>query len=86
MPTQRDLWPPYAKNVDKVVLLGEHHLRQVVTEYAAHYHRERNHQGLRNELIRAPSRTVTRAANENGQVRCHRRLGGLLKYYANEAA
>ncbi len=70
--------------LDKVVLLGEHHLRQVVTEYAAHYHTERNHQGLGNELFRA--RPVMRAAKDNGQVRCHRRLGGLLKYYANEAA
>jgi len=68
--------------LDKVILLGEHHLRQVVTEYAAHYLTERNHQGLGNELITA--RPV--AANDNGQVRCRRRLGGLLKYYTKEAA
>ncbi len=70
--------------LDKVILLGEHHLRHVVTEYAAHYLTERNHQGLGNELIRA--RPATRAANDNGHVHCHRRLGGLLKYYTKEAA
>lgn len=70
--------------LDKVVLLGEQHLRHVVTEYAAHYLTERNHQGLGNELITA--RSV--AANDNGdsQVHCRRRLGGLLKYYTKEAA
>ncbi len=66
--------------LDKVVVLGERHLRRVVTEYAAHYHTERNHQGLGNRLIKA------RAApeNDNGDthIYCHRRLGGLLKYYS----
>ncbi len=70
--------------LDKIVLLGEQHLRHVVTEYTAHYHSERNHQGLGNQLISAQPA----AANDNGnsQVRCRRRLGGLLKYYAKEAA
>jgi putative transposase len=63
-------------------LLGEQHLRHVVTEYAAHYLAERNHQGLAHQPISTPA-----AANDNGnsQVRCRRRLGGLLKYWANEA-
>jgi putative transposase len=30
----------------KVIPLGEHHLREVLREYVAHYHAERNHQGL----------------------------------------
>jgi len=29
---------------------------------------------------------LDRDPNDNGQARCHRRLGGLLKYDANEAA
>ena len=74
------MWVLCRECLDRVVLLGEQHLRHVVTEYAAHYLTERNHQGLGNELIRA--RVVTPAANDNGHVHCRRRLGGLLKYYS----
>lgn len=68
--------------LDKVVLLGERHLRDVVREFAAHYHLERNHQGIDNQLI-APLAPV---ANLNGAVRRSERLGGMLKYYHREAA
>jgi putative transposase len=37
--------------LNRVVLLGEHHLRRTVVEFVSHYHAERNHQGLDNELI-----------------------------------
>ena len=37
--------------LDRVIPLGERHFRHTVSEYIAHYHRERNHQGLANELI-----------------------------------
>ena len=47
-------------------------------ECVAHYHGERNHQGLGNELI-AP------AAAAGTQVRCRDRLGGLLRYYYRAA-
>ena len=30
---------------------GDRHVRLVIAEYLEHYHRERNHQGLHNELI-----------------------------------
>ena len=33
--------------------VGERHFRRAIQTYAAHYHVERNHQGLRNELIDA---------------------------------
>ena len=35
----------------RVIPFGEHHLRRTIAEFIAHYHRERNHQGLGNELI-----------------------------------
>jgi hypothetical protein len=38
------------------VLLGEEHLRTVIREYIAHYHIERNHQGIGNVLIHPPAR------------------------------
>jgi transposase InsO family protein len=65
----------------KVIPLGHAHLRKIVSEYVEHYHRERNHQGLGNQLI-APSDRMTGA----GGVKCRERLGGTLKYYHREAA
>ena len=66
----------------RIVPLGERHLRTIVTAYVEHYHRERNHQSLDNQLI------VTAAANENGAgpVLCRERLGGMLKFYCRDAA
>ena len=46
-----------------------------------HYHEERPHQGLGNELI-APTTTVI----GTGPITCRERLGGLLKFYDREAA
>src|SRR5918996_1208940 len=37
--------------LDRLMLFGERRLRHVVDQYVAHYHGERNHQGLGNELI-----------------------------------
>jgi len=37
--------------LDRVIPFGERRLRHVIDEFVAHYHRERNHQGLGNELI-----------------------------------
>jgi hypothetical protein len=65
-----------------VIPLGEAHLRKIVAEYVEHYHRERNHQGLRNELIE-PSASGRHTV---GAVKCRQRLGGTLRYYHREAA
>ena len=65
----------------RMVLLGERHLRVAVREFLHHYHEERPHQGLGNELI-AP----TTIAIGTGPIRCRERLGGLLKFYDREAA
>jgi hypothetical protein len=35
--------------LDSVIPLGERHLRQLVSDFAAHYHTERNHQALGNK-------------------------------------
>ena len=37
--------------LNRIVPLGEWHLRKTLHEFATHYHRERNYQGLANELI-----------------------------------
>ena len=61
--------------LDRLILFGEDHLRRAVTEYLEHYHRERNHQGLGNELIEGGEQPAT------GAVLCDERLGGLLRFY-----
>ena len=70
--------------LDRVVLLGERHLQAAVREFVHHYHEERPHQGLGNELI-APQRTAPTVIGI-GHVKCRERLGGLLKFYYREAA
>ena len=69
--------------LSKLILFGEAFLRRALREYPVHYHVERNHQGKDNVLL---FQTVTKAENRvNGLVRCKERLGGLLKYYHQEA-
>jgi len=65
--------------LDRMMLLGERHFQRAVAEFVAHYHRERNHQGLENALIDGP-RTV-----RGGRVHRQQRLGGLLNYYSRAA-
>jgi hypothetical protein len=68
--------------LERMIFFGEHMLRRAVHEFLAHYHTERNHQGLANRLIE-PGREVARIA---GKVECREHLGGLLKYYYRDAA
>lgn len=63
--------------LERMVPLGEGHLRRAVAEYMAHYHHERNHQGLGNALIDGESQATT----GQGAVVCRERLGGLLNFY-----
>src|SRR5262245_15887386 len=65
----------------RIVPLGEAHLRAAVREFVDHYHEERPHQGLDNELI-APREKVI----GTGPLKCRERLGGVLKFYYREAA
>jgi len=68
--------------LDRMIFFGETSLRKAVREFLAHYHAERNHQGLENRLIE-PGPEIGRAA---GEVQCRERLGGLLRYYYQKAA
>ncbi len=65
--------------LDRMILFGEPSLRRVLTEYLAHYHSERNHQGLGNRLIER------RALPTAGDIKSRERLGGLLRYYYRAA-
>ena len=65
----------------QMIPLGERHLRRAVREYAEHYHRERNHQGLGNRLI-DPNPNL---ASSKRAVICRKRLCGILCYYERAA-
>jgi putative transposase len=67
--------------LNRVIPLGEQHLRDLVREYVAHYNRERNHQGLGNRVLAPPQDN-----SAVGPIRRRQRLGGLLSYYYREAA
>jgi hypothetical protein len=68
--------------LSKVVLFGERSLRRAMVEYVDHYHVERNHQGKGNVLLFPRERS----ADRKQPVQCRERLGGLLRYYHQEAA
>ena len=59
--------------LDRMIPVGERHFRRAIAEFVAHYHRERNHQGLDNELIAG-----TPARDTGSRVSRRSRLGGLL--------
>ncbi len=68
--------------LERMIFFGENSLRNAVHEYLAHYHQERNHQGLENKVI-DPAEDVGPIA---GEIKCRNRLGGMLRYYYRNAA
>ena len=62
--------------LERMVPLGERHLRQTILEYMALYHGERNHQGLGNALINGAGA----ASVGGGPVIRRDRIGGLLHF------
>jgi len=68
--------------LSRMIPLGENHLRVSIRAFVAHYHLERNHQGLDNELICSAQDSL----ESDGRIRCRERLGGTLRYYYRDAA
>ncbi|MDA1095810.1 MAG: integrase core domain-containing protein, partial [Chloroflexi bacterium] len=68
--------------LDRMILFGEKSLRHVINEYIAHYHAERNHQGIEN-VIPFPDE---RPSSTGQKIIKSERLGGLLSFYHREAA
>jgi len=61
--------------LNKMILFGERHVRYVVEQYVEHYNLERPHKGLGYSRPVESDKPPTR----EGEVKCHERLGGLLK-------
>jgi len=70
------------EGLNRMVMLGERSLYYAIQQYLAHYHAERNHQGLDNQLIMREAGI----GGPTGQVQRRDRLGGLLRYYYRDAA
>jgi transposase InsO family protein len=68
--------------LDRMIFFGRKSLEKAVREYVEHYHAERNHQGLANELIELEEGIDVVA----GKIECRDRLDGMRKYYHRRAA
>ncbi|RKZ13148.1 hypothetical protein DRQ53_13765 [bacterium] len=66
--------------LSQIVFVRQASLDRAIAEYVAHYHDERSHQGIGNEIVSgtAPQRV--------GEIEVSERLGGLLNYYHRRAA
>jgi len=67
--------------LERMIVFGESMLRHLVKEYLAHYHAERNHQGLGNNIPFPDIRT-----KPIGSITRSERLGGLLNFCHRQAA
>ena len=65
----------------RMIFFGENAVRRAVKAYLHHYHEERNHQGLENELI-VP---FARPPDFTKPIETRERLGGLLRFYHRAA-
>jgi transposase InsO family protein len=66
--------------LDQMIFVGRTSLEKAIAEYVAHYHHERSHQGLGNEIVsKVP-------VQREGAIEASERLSGLLKYYHRRAA
>ena len=61
--------------VDHVIVLGEAHLRRILTEYAAYYNELRTHRSLGKD---AP---IHRAIQHQGRIASEPVVGGLHQHY-----
>ena len=68
--------------LEQMIFFGERSLRKATNEFLAHYHAERNHQGLDHRILVRGAELEMRS----GQVTCRQRLGGLLNYYYRQVA
>ena len=68
--------------LDHMLILGERHLRKVLTEYARHYNGHRPHQVLQQE---PPHRQPRQAADMTARIERRQILDGLITEYHTAA-
>ena len=68
--------------LDRVVVLGERHLRSFLAEYARHCNGHRPHQGLRQE---PPQRQLGHAVDITARIERRQAPGGLISEYRRAA-
>ena len=67
--------------LNNMIFFSERQLRYTIDQYMEHYNQERNHQGIDNQLIDPEESTL----GSVGKIHCHKRLGGMLRYYYRKA-
>ena len=82
--------------LDHFIVFGQQHFDHIVSEYLAYYHECRPHQGIGNILLPRRNAQSANAADhaddsvspplELSDVKCDKRLGGLLKHFYRNAA
>jgi transposase InsO family protein len=68
--------------LNRMIFVGQASLRRTIREFIAHYHVERNHQGVENRLLQ-PRAAVSM---QRPGVQRHQRLGGMLNFYCRAVA
>ncbi len=68
--------------LEKMIFFDKRSLLRATTSFLDHYHEERNHQGLDNQLIES----TNDVGHVDGKIQCRERLGGILRYYFRQAA
>jgi putative transposase len=73
--------------LDRMLILGERHLRAVLAEYQVHYNTARPHQGIAQRVPDGERGPRCIAATDLDRERIHRKpvLGGLINEYARAA-
>ncbi len=74
----RSVWEEY---LDKLIIVNEGHLKQVLGEYADYYNMARPHQGIEQQIPIAPE-----ISSKSGPVRCRDVLSGIIHDYYREVA
>jgi len=67
--------------LDKLIIINEKHLTQVMNEYVDYYNTARPHQGIQQQIPISPT-----TVDKSGPVRCRNILGGIIHDYYRDTA